>query len=122
MEISVKMDVDDFVELLLKRLKEFWTSDCATIKAFGKMYRNNAESGVFEGLNITKLGIMEIVDNDWVNYIRVIEKDDISESQWQALKKLQNGDLSECEYPLGLDCGNSGYLEVITDEVALIRH
>ena len=120
MLISVKIDSDSLVEMLIERLK-VWTGDEDTIDAFSKMYENSAESGVFENADISERGIWQIVDNDWVNWVSAVAKEDVSDEDWEALQKMQSGDLSECESPLeSLEC-NKGFLEVITDSVALIR-
>ncbi|MGX3045789.1 hypothetical protein [Helicobacter sp. T3_23-1056] len=122
MLISVKIESEEFVELLVDRLK-FWTQDEEIIEAFEKMWLENAESGAFCNSSVSKMGIMQIVDNDWVNWVSVIKKSKVSAEDWEELQKLQRGDLSEIESPLeSLDVSKNVFLEIITDEIALVRH
>lgn len=116
--ITVKIDIDTAVEMLMERLSA-WTKDSDTLKAYEQMYRENCEDGLYDGGNFD---IMQIVDNDWVNWICVVDKSEVSKEDWNALKKLGRGDLSEANSSLEtLDCGSSGFLEVITNNTALIR-
>lgn len=116
--ISVEIDIDTAVNMLMERLSA-WTNDKDTQKAFEQMYRENCEDGLYDG---GSFDIMQIVDNDWVNWICVVDKSEVSKEDWNALKKLGRGDLSEANSSLEtLDCGNTGFLEVITNNTALIR-
>lgn len=71
--VTVKIHAEDFVDMLMKRLREQWCSDEDTIALFRKMYEDYAYSGGFDGV---ELNVMRIVDNDYVNYLRVIDEDD----------------------------------------------
>lgn len=70
--ITVKIDEDDFLDMLMNRLIEFWTKgDKKVEELFEKMYQNDIDNGAFED---STLDIAGIVDNDYVNYTRVIYK------------------------------------------------
>ena len=74
--VTVTIDEDTLLEMLLDRL-EFWTSDEDVINLYRDYYKGLAYSGCFEGCN---LDIMSIVDNDYINYLAPIRKEDFE--QW----------------------------------------
>lgn len=120
-KIQVEIDVDTLVETFVNRAEQ-WIKDKAILDAYEQMYKENAESELYEGIDFSELGVMQIVDNDCVNWISVVEKKDASAEDWKALQKLGRGDLDDASSSLdSLDCGNTGFLEVITNKVALIR-
>lgn len=70
--VTVRIDEDDLLDMLINRV-EYWTDDYVTIHLFEKYYCNMIEDGCFEG---AELNIMGIVDNDYINYFKVIYEDD----------------------------------------------
>ena len=70
--INVSIDEDVLLDLLVERVK-YWTDDSDTIELFEQYYTNMVQDGCFEG---AELDISVIVDNDYINYFRVMEKDD----------------------------------------------
>ena len=70
--ITVKIDEEILLELLMKRVG-FWTDDEDTLKLFEMYYSDRINNSCFEDC---ELDINVIVDNDYVNYYRVIDKDD----------------------------------------------
>ena len=74
--VTVTIDEDTLLEMLLDRL-EFWTSDESVINLYRDYYEGLVYSGCFEGCT---LDIMSIVDNDYVNYLAPIRKEDFK--QW----------------------------------------
>lgn len=74
--ITVKIDEDTLLEMLLDRL-EFWTSDESVINLYRDYYKGLVDSGCFEGCT---LDIMSIVDNDYINNLAPISKEDFE--QW----------------------------------------
>lgn len=74
--VTVKIDEGILVELLLDRVK-FWTSDEIVIDLYRDYYEELINSGCFEGC---ELDIMGIVDNDYVNNLTIINKEDFE--QW----------------------------------------
>ena len=110
----VKIDNAIALDMLLDRL-EFWTDDHTTYRLYEDMYQNYIDSGVFES---GSFDVMEIVDNDYINWCTVIEPDD---SCYDGIKKLYDlygcGDIS-CE-----DDHNGGYsfIEAEYDDCFLVR-
>ena len=70
--ITVKIDEDKLIDMLMDVLKQ-WTSDPDTLELFENYYTNMVQGGCLEG---AELDIDLIVDNDYVNYFRVMEKGD----------------------------------------------
>lgn len=70
--ITIKIDEEKAVDLLLERLK-FWTDEEITHQLYEIMYTNYADSGVFD---CTDFDVMQIVDNDFVNWCDVISPGD----------------------------------------------
>ena len=74
--VTVTVDEDALLEMLLDRL-DFWTNDKSVKNLYRDYYEGLAYSGCFEGC---KLDIMSIVDNDYINYLATISKEDFE--QW----------------------------------------
>ena len=74
--VTVTVDEDTLLEMLLDRL-EYWTSDESVKKLYKDYYERLVYSGCFEGC---KLDIGIIVDNDYVNNLTTISKEDFE--QW----------------------------------------
>ena len=74
--VTVTINEDTLLEMLLDRLR-FWTDDESVINLYRDYYEGLVYSGCFEGCN---LDIMSIVDNDYINYLATISKEDFE--QW----------------------------------------
>lgn len=70
--INVQIDENTLLDLLVERVK-YWTNDNDTIELFTDYYQSMIDGGCFEG---SEIDISVIVDNDYVNYFRVMEEDD----------------------------------------------
>ena len=70
--ITIKIDEDTLLEMLLDRV-EYWTSDEDVVDLYSEYYRDLIYSGCFED---TELDINYIVDNDYINYLTTINKED----------------------------------------------
>ena len=70
--VTVTIDEDTLLEMLLDRLR-FWASDEDIINLYKDYYEGLVYSGCFEGC---KLDIGIIVDNDYVNNLKAIGKED----------------------------------------------
>lgn len=70
--ITVKIDEDTLHDLLMDRLA-YWTDDFDTKELFNDYYMELVQSGCFEGCEFDP---MIIVDNDYINYFKVMETDD----------------------------------------------
>lgn len=73
--VTVKIDENTLLETLLNRL-EFWTSDESVIDLYRDYYERLVYSGCFEGCTID---IMSIVDNDYINNLTIISKEDFEQ-------------------------------------------
>lgn len=82
--ITVTIDEDAFLEMLLNRV-EFWTSDEDVINLYRDYYEGLVNSGCFDGCKLT---IMEIVDNDYVNNLTTISKEDFE--QWDIESEVDD--------------------------------
>lgn len=74
--ITVKIDEDTLLDMLIDRVA-FWTDDNCTQDLFMDYYEGLVNSGCFEGC---ELDIRNIVDNDYVNNLTTISKEDFE--QW----------------------------------------
>ena len=74
--VTVTVNEDTLLEMLLDRLK-FWTSDESVINLYRDYYEGLVYSGCFEGCT---LDIMSVVDNDYINNLTTICKEDFE--QW----------------------------------------
>ena len=74
--ITIKIDEDKLLEMLVDRVK-YWTSDEDEINLYRDYYEGLVYSGCFEGWN---LDIMLVVDNDYINNLTTISKEDFE--QW----------------------------------------
>lgn len=83
MAVTVTIDEDDLLDMLMDRVNEWTTSDA---DLFEKMYENKINSGCFEGM---ELNIMSIVDNDYVNNTSIISREDEPE-EWDSMVNSYN--------------------------------
>lgn len=70
--VTVTIDEDTLLEMLLDRV-EYWTSNEDEINLYRDYYEGLVYSGCFEGCT---LDIMSIVDNDYINNLATISKED----------------------------------------------
>ena len=72
--ISVKIDENKAIDMLINRLAEFWKLDNKDISLFVKMYENYIYNcGCFEEIEFDP---KTIADNDYVNCCKIIYEDD----------------------------------------------
>ena len=115
----IMIDDDMVLELLENRLDQAleWWSNPAYKDLYMQMYQNYIEAGIWDE---AALDPMQVIDNDIINYTRVI---DPSDKEYQALYQLYQqqglGDIS-CESDL-----NNGYnwIEAVDEinEYILVR-
>ncbi|WP_394980703.1 hypothetical protein [uncultured Helicobacter sp.] len=118
MLVNVRLDSDILLDMLVDRL-DYWTSlDKEDKKLFKEMYRQSIEGGVFN--NDMEFNVMQIVDNDVVNWCSILYKDELSKKDFNKLKKLYDNrerDVS-CE---SFDYGNIAFIEAVGDDKILVR-
>ena len=73
--VTVTINEGTLLEMLLDRL-EFWASDESVINLYRDYYEGLVYSGCFEGCT---LDIMSIVDNDYINNLAAIRKEDFEQ-------------------------------------------
>lgn len=73
--INVNIDENTLLNLLLDRLKTL-TDDLDTLELFEEYYKTLISNEGFEG---STLNIDLIVDNDYINYLCVVDKDELSD-------------------------------------------
>ena len=83
--LTVKIDEDTALEMLLDRCKA-WGTSTDNIDLFEQMYESYVYGGVFEG---GEFNVMSIVDNDVVNYCGVLYENDYDTEEYkQDFEKL----------------------------------
>lgn len=102
---------EEALNLLMDRLGT-WTNDKDVQNLFEKMYENYMEAGVFDENTST---VMEIVDNDYINYCKVVYAEDLSKKDLKKLVKLyKNGERDiSCE---SFDGIGYSFIEAVDNE------
>lgn len=105
--INIKIENETALDMLIERLK-VWTDNREAIALYEKMYESYIDGGCFDGCEFDP---MVIVDNDWVNYCKIISAGD--EDFDSVLKEYKEND--GCG---DISCGNTGYsfIESVDDE------
>ena len=117
-QVTVKIEDWELLDMLLDRC-EAWGTSKDNIDLFEKMYQNLIDDGVFEGV---ELNIMSIVDNDVVNYCTVIYKKDNPKDFKKLLKLYKQGEHDvSCE---DFEEFHPSFIEAVSDdeERILIRY
>lgn len=73
--VTIKIDEDTLLEMLLDRV-EYWESNKDVTDLYREYYENLINSDCFEGI---ELDINYIVDNDYINYLTTISKEDFKD-------------------------------------------
>ena len=76
--VTITINEDTLLKMLLNRI-EYWTSDESVINLYKDYYEELVYSRCFEDCT---LDIMDIVDNDYINNLAVISKEDFE--QWSV--------------------------------------
>ena len=107
--INVKMDKESALNMLLQRVR-YWTDDEEEIGLFEKMYDDYLWNGVFSE---SEFDVMQIVDNDWINYTAIIRPDERKIKKLLKICKKQGlGDVSDKDF----DYYKINYIEAVDDE------
>lgn len=80
--ITVKIDEADLLDMLVDRV-DYWTSDRDVLKLYEQYYDSLVYGGCFED---AELDINSIVDNDYVNYLTVVDRDEYNKDREEFLK------------------------------------
>jgi hypothetical protein len=109
--IRVLIDEDTLLEQFVERIK-FWSDDEDVIALYTAMYERYIDGGIFDD---TEVNIMEIVDNDYVNWCDVLSE---GEEYYDEVHKnyLKNG-LGDCS----CEIDGVSYIEAEYNGYYLIR-
>lgn len=116
--VNVQMERYELLELLMDRVK-YWKEDQDIIDLYEKMYSNYIDNNAF--CNIT-LNVMDIVDNDIINYCEVITKQEYPNDFEKLLELYHNDEYDiSCE---NLEDIKASFIEAVLDneEAILIRY
>ena len=80
--ITVKIDEADLLDMLVDRVG-YWTDDRDVLKLYEQYYENMVYNGYFDG---AELDINSIVDNDYVNYLTVVDRDEYNKDREEYLR------------------------------------
>ena len=80
--ITVKIDEETLLDMLVDRV-EHWTDDRDVIELYSKYYENMVYGGCFEG---AEFDVMSIVDNDYVNWLTVVDREEYEKDRAEFLK------------------------------------
>ena len=80
--ITVKIDEEDLLEMLVKRVG-YWTDDRDVLKLYEQYYENMVYGGCFED---AELDINSIVDNDYVNYLTIVDREEYEKDRTEYLR------------------------------------
>lgn len=111
MSVTIKIDEEDALEMLMKRVAVWNENDDEGIieDLYRQMYESYIDGGLFDG---TDFDVMSIVDNDWINWCSVIEPgDEAYEDICQLYEDQGLGDIS-CEEEKN---GGYNYIEAETE-------
>lgn len=88
--VKINISEDKLLDLLMNRFYDFTglAPDTEEYKLFEEMYQNYIDNGIFESMEDFDVNL--IVDNDWVNYCKVIGEGD---DEYEEIKELykENG-------------------------------
>jgi hypothetical protein len=82
--ITVTIDEDTLLKMFLDRV-EYWIKDETILDLYRDYYEKLIDFGCFEGC---ELDIMSIVDNDYVNNLATISKEDFE--QWEIESEVDD--------------------------------
>lgn len=107
--MTVKTTKEDALNALLERVR-YWTDDEEEVGLFEKMYDNYIWNGCFDG---GEFDVMQIVDNDWINYTAIITPED---KDWEkVLSVYKEQGLGDCSC-YDFDEYKINYIEAVDDE------
>lgn len=76
--ITVKVNEWDLLDMLMDRVK-VWKDDEDVIKLYELYYQSMIDNGCFDG---AELDINQIVDNDVINWLMVMDSEELEENGW----------------------------------------
>ena len=80
--ITVKIDEADLLDMLVDRVG-YWTDNRDVIELYSKYYDSMVYGGWFED---AELDINSIVDNDYINYLTVVDREEYNKDREEYLR------------------------------------
>ena len=80
--ITVKIDEADLLDMLVDRVG-YWTDDRDVLKLYEQYYDSMIYGGCFDG---AELDINSIVDNDYVNYLTTVDREEYNKDREEYLR------------------------------------
>ena len=80
--ITVKIEETDLLDMLVDRVG-YWTDDDEVIELYSKYYDSMVYGGCFED---AELNINSIVDNDYVNWLTVVDREEYEKDRAEFLR------------------------------------
>ena len=80
--ITVKIDEADLLDMLVDRVG-YWTDDRDVLKLYEQYYDSMVYGGCFDG---AELDINSIVDNDYVNWLTVADREEYNKDREEYLR------------------------------------
>lgn len=88
MSITVNLDEYEAIDMLVNRVK-YWTDDDEIIELFEQYYTSMVEGGCFDGADFD---IMSIVDNDYVNNLSIITREEFEKDRDEYIEEQLKSD------------------------------
>ena len=86
--ITIQIDSEDMKEMLYNRVKH-WTDDSETLELFKQYYDNMVDCRCYDG---GTFNVMSIVDNDYVNWTSIIDKEEFEKAREEYIKEQVDSD------------------------------
>ena len=90
---TVTIDDDTLVDMLIDRL-DYWTDDKDTKEVYRQYYEHMVSAGCFSG---AEFDVMVIVDNDYINNLSIITREEYEEERAEYIKEQMKDDGYEDE-------------------------
>lgn len=108
----VYIDNDTALKMLMDRVN-YWTDNEKIHSLYEQMYENYIDGGIFDG---GEYDVMDIVDNDYVNYCHVLCEGEESYNEIKKIYDVQG--LGDCSY----DIDGISYIEAEYNGLFLVRY
>lgn len=92
---NVKIYGDTMVEMLMDRLISMWNPGSVEEEIYRQYYTDMVENGVYDD---REFNVMEIVDNDWVNYTDIYTPSEAVENFSNLIGDLSDEGMSEEDF------------------------
>ncbi len=119
--VKIKINKYILLDMLNNRLDCWFKNEENSEKKkslFLDMYKKSIDDGVFESV---EFNVLNIVDNDVINWCRVLEKDSISD-EWERLENLYKSGERDVSYEDFDTNFKINFIESMNDNMILVRY